>query len=159
MTYAFESGYIILSIWAWAILARDDPNNMCQDQASELLELLVDMIILTYMRSLRLLSIILFIIICGPLLLVCYFKNRPVPRENPGDLIKHFTRVSVGELISLRSMNYRHKQSEPAEKSANAEYSLNPRLSTTSSARDSTTTAPENESLLAASTSTSVLET
>ena len=99
----------MLSIWAWAILAKDDPDNVCQDQASELLELLVDMIILTYMRSLRLLSIILFIIICGPLLIFCYFKNRPAPTENPQDIMKNFTRVSVYELKQLRSMNYRHK--------------------------------------------------
>ena len=98
-----------MSIWAWAILAGNDPEGSCQDEASELIELLVDMIILTYMRSLRLLSIILFIIICGPLLLVCYFKNRPVPTENPEDLVKNFSRVNVDELKQMRDMNYRHK--------------------------------------------------
>lgn len=66
------------------------------------------MIILLYMRSLRLLSIVLFIVICGPLLLVCYFKNRPEPTENPQDLIKILTRVKVSEFKTLRAMNYRH---------------------------------------------------
>ena len=29
LTYVFESGYIVLSIWAWAILAKDDPDGVC----------------------------------------------------------------------------------------------------------------------------------
>ena len=66
------------------------------------------MIILLYMRSLRLLSIVLFIVICGPLLLICWYKNRPAPTENPEDLIKNFTRVKVSEYKTLRAMNYRH---------------------------------------------------
>ena len=66
------------------------------------------MIILLYMRSLRLLSIVLFIIICGPLLLICWWKNRPVPTENVEDLIKNLTRVTVKEFKALRKMNYRH---------------------------------------------------
>ena len=66
------------------------------------------MIILLYMRSLRLLSIVLFIVICGPLLLACWYKNRPAPTENPEDLIKNLTRVKVEEYKTLRAMNYRH---------------------------------------------------
>ena len=66
------------------------------------------MIILLYMRSLRLLSIVLFVIICGPLLLACWYKNRPVPAENPADLIKQLCRVKVSEFKQLRLMNYRH---------------------------------------------------
>ena len=66
------------------------------------------MIILLYMRSLRLLSIVLFIVICGPLLLICWYKNRPAPTENPEDLIKNLTRVKVEEYKTLRAMNYRH---------------------------------------------------
>ena len=55
------------------------------------------MIILLYMRSLRLLSIVLFIVICGPLLLICWYKNRPAPTENPDDLIKNFPLIDDGE--------------------------------------------------------------
>ena len=66
------------------------------------------MIILIYMRSLRLLSIVLFVVICGPLLLVCWYKNRPVPTENPEDLVKNLNCVKVSEFKLLRSMNYRH---------------------------------------------------
>ena len=29
VTYAIESGYLLLSIWAWVILAQSDPNNEC----------------------------------------------------------------------------------------------------------------------------------
>ena len=78
----------MLSIWAWIVLASKDPGDQCKENASGIMELLVDMIILLYMRSLRLLSIVLFIIICGPLLLICWYKNRPVPAEAPADVIK-----------------------------------------------------------------------
>jgi len=107
-TYVIETGYLILSIWAWTILAQSDPGQECQTNAAGILELLVDMIILLYMRSLRLLSIVLFIVICGPLLLICWYKNRPIPTEDPKDLIKNLTRVKVSEFKSLRRMNYRH---------------------------------------------------
>lgn len=90
------------------MLAQSDPGDKCQENASGILELLVDMIILLYMRSLRLLSIVLFIVICGPLLLACWYKNRPVPTENPQDLIKNLTLVKVSEYKILRAMNYRH---------------------------------------------------
>jgi len=107
-TYFIESGYLVLSIWAWIILAQNDPGEQCQTNAAGILELLVDMIILLYMRSLRLLSIVLFIVICGPLLLICWYQNRPIPTEDPKDLIKNLTRVKVSEYRSLRRMDYRH---------------------------------------------------
>ena len=66
------------------------------------------MIILIYMRSLRLLSIVLFVLICGPLLLVCWYKNRPQPTEDPQDLVKNLNCVKVSEFKMLRAMNYRH---------------------------------------------------
>ena len=77
------------------------------------------MIILLYMRSLRLLSIVLFIVICGPLLLVCWYKNRPAPTENPQDLIKNLTLIKVEEYKTLRAMNYRHSLTPRANGSHN----------------------------------------
>lgn len=108
ITYGIEAGYLILSIWAWIILAQPDPNGQCQTEAAGVIELLVDMIILIYMRSLRLLSIVLFILICGPLLFICWYKNRPVPTEDPEALIQGLIRVKVSEFKTLRAMNYRH---------------------------------------------------
>ncbi len=108
VTYIIEGIYLLLSIWAWVILAKPDTNAKCQEDAQGLIELLVDMIILIYMRGLRLLSIVMFIIICGPLLFACWWKNRPVPTENPVDLIKNLNSVKVSEFKTLRSMNYRH---------------------------------------------------
>ena len=52
--------------------------------------------------------IVLFIIICGPLLLICWYKNRPVPTEDPADIVKNLNCVKVSEFKLLRSMNYRH---------------------------------------------------
>jgi hypothetical protein len=83
ITYGLEAGYVILSCFAWGILTADDPNNECANNASSLIELLVDMIILSYMRCLRLVSIIVFIIACGLPILYCYLKNRPKPTEDP----------------------------------------------------------------------------
>jgi len=84
-----------MSIWAWIILSSEDTDGECASQASGLLELLVDMIILLYMRSLRLLSIVLFLVICGPLLLVCWWKNRPKPTEDPVALKQNLAKVTL----------------------------------------------------------------
>ena len=111
ITYIFEAGYLILSIWAWGILSSEDAGGECAKHAAGLLELLVDMIILLYMRSLRLLSIVLFLIICGPLLLVCWWKNRPKPTEDPAALRAQLVKVSISQLTSLRAMDYRHSGS------------------------------------------------
>lgn len=97
----------MLSVWAWIILASADGSERCASSSGEL-ELLVDMIILIYMRSLRLLSIVLFVLICGPIIIICWWKNRPTPTESPADLIKNFSRLKVSELKALRAMNYRH---------------------------------------------------
>ena len=103
ITYGIECGYLLISIWAWIVLAQNDPDGKCEESAaSGVVELLVDMIILIYMRSLRLLSIVLFVIICGPLLLICYYKNRPTPTEDPGDLVKNLNCVKVSEFKLLR---------------------------------------------------------
>lgn len=116
VTYAIESGYLVLTIWAWIVLATEKPSIQCNDEVSGVLELLVDMVILLYMRSLRLLAIVLFIILCGPIILVCMLRNRPRPTENPSDLIKNLNKVSVFELTRLRGMNYRHLTSSPQSK-------------------------------------------
>ena len=99
---------MLLSIWAWVILSGEDGDGECTKNAAGLLELLVDMIILLYMRALRLLSILLFIIICGPLLLVCWWKNRPAPTENPAALRQNFSKVTISQFHALREMDYNH---------------------------------------------------
>ena len=108
ITYGIESGYLILSIWAWLILGKHGSEKECNGDVNGIQELLVDMVILLYMRSLRLLSIVLFIVICGPLLLICWYKNRPAPTENPEELIKNLIKLQVPDFKALRAMNYRH---------------------------------------------------
>ena len=102
---------MLLSVWAWIILSTEDKSGECSKNAAGLLELLVDMIILLYMRSLRLLSILLFLVICGPLLLVCWWKNRPKPTEDPAALKLNLAKVSLSQLKELREMDYRHSLS------------------------------------------------
>jgi len=84
-----------MSVWAWMILSADDPDGDCTTNAPSLTELLVDMIILLYMRSLRLLSIAIFLILCGPLLLICWYKNRPKPTEDPEKIVDNFSKVTL----------------------------------------------------------------
>jgi hypothetical protein len=79
ITYILELGFLALSVFAWIILSEQTYSAECHRDAPSITELLVDMIILEYMRSLRLLSIVFFVVMCGPLLLVCWLKNRPVP--------------------------------------------------------------------------------
>lgn len=86
ITYVLEVGYICLSVFAWIILSDQTYSSECHRDAPSITELLVDMIILEYMRSLRLLSIIFFVVMCGPLLLVCWYKNRPVPPVDAAQL-------------------------------------------------------------------------
>ena len=82
-SYLLEGGYLALTVFAWVMLAQDDATKECQENAPQLTELMVDMIILLYMRSLRLLSILIFVILCGPVLLYCWWTNRPAPTEDP----------------------------------------------------------------------------
>ena len=70
---------------------------------------MVDMVILLYMRSLRLMSIIVFLAVCGLPILYCYLKYRPRPTEDPTKLNKNLNVVTLGTLHQLRNMNYRHK--------------------------------------------------
>ena len=67
------------------------------------------MIILLYMRSLRLMSIIVFLCICGIPILYCYLKHKPKPTQNPTKLKANLNIVTLGSLYQLRNMNYRHK--------------------------------------------------
>jgi hypothetical protein len=108
-TYLLELGYIILSIVAWCMLTSPDVNNECELEAPSLIELMVDMIILLYMRSLRLMSIIVFLCICGIPILYCYLKHKPKPTQNPTKLKANLNIVTLGSLYQLRNMNYRHK--------------------------------------------------
>ena len=107
-----------MTIFAWVLLSSDDPGNDCSTNAPSLSELLVDMVILLYMRSLRLLSITIFAIMCGPVLLYCWWKNRPEPTEDPETLSENFSRVTLEQLVRLREKNYRHKMSETPRSSS-----------------------------------------
>ena len=98
-TYVLEFGYIALSFAAWGMLTSADANNECQQDAPSLIELMVDMIILIYMRSLRLMSIMVFVIICGLPLLYCYLKHRPRPTQDPVKLKLNLNKVTLGSLI------------------------------------------------------------
>lgn len=126
MTYVLEGGYILLSVVAWCMLTSPDPNEECQTQASSLIELMVDMIILLYMRSLRLMSILVFLIICGLPILYCYLKHRPRPTQDPAKLNASLNIVTLGTLHQLRNLNYRHKtMSSGNKKSADNSELLN----------------------------------
>ena len=98
MTYLLEAGYILLSVIAWCMLTSPDPEGDCQKNASSIIELMVDMIILLYMRSLRLMSILVFLIICGVPILYCYLKNRPRPTQDPVKLNANLNVVTLGTL-------------------------------------------------------------
>jgi len=115
MSYAIEAMYLGMSVWAWMILSADDPDGDCANNAPSITELLVDMIILLYMRSLRLLSIVIFMILCGPLLLICWYKNRPKPTEDPERIVDNFSKVTLTQLSKLREKNYRHKMSNQSK--------------------------------------------
>jgi hypothetical protein len=115
VTYVLELGYIVLSIIAWCMLSSD-PTNSCQTDAPSLVELMVDMIILLYMRSLRLMSILVFLVICGLPVLYCYLKHRPRPTQDPAQLKANLNVVTLGVLHQLRNMNYRHKATSEAKK-------------------------------------------
>ena len=55
-------------------------------------EMAVDMIILDYMRCIKLISIIFFGLLCSPMLLCCWCVNRPTP---PIDVKEHLTTVTI----------------------------------------------------------------
>ena len=89
----------------WVVLEQGRGEADC---AEGLLNLLSIVQILLCIRCVRLFGIIIFFVVFGPVLLCCYFKNRPKPPVNPKSLIKNFTKVTVDELRELRSLGYRH---------------------------------------------------
>lgn len=76
------------------------------------------MIIVLYMRALRLMSIIVFLILCGLPVLYCYLKNRPRPTQDPVKLRLNLNKVTLGSLIQLKNMNYQHKTSRDSNKNS-----------------------------------------
>jgi len=77
---------------------------------------MVDMIILLYMRSLRLMSILVFLILCGIPILYCYLKHKPRPTQDPQKLKENLNVVTLGTLYQMKNMNYRHKAATNAKK-------------------------------------------
>ena len=132
MSYVIEGLYLGMSVWAWMILSADDPDADCATNAPSVTELLVDMIILLYMRSLRLLSIAIFLVLCGPLLLICWYRNRPKPTEDPEKIVDNFSKVTLVQLSKLREKNYRHKMSN-VSKSTPKSFAEKQRASSSSS--------------------------
>jgi hypothetical protein len=66
------------------------------------------MIILDYMRCIKLISIICFAVFCSPLLLAYWCINKPTP---PVDVKNHLSTVTIEELAKLRSLDYKHNSS------------------------------------------------
>jgi len=92
-----ETGYLVLSVLAWRILANNEPNEECRVGQGEhsSSELIVDLIILDYMRALKLLSLMFFGVMCGPLLLMCWCINTPTPPVDAALIKKNFSKVTL----------------------------------------------------------------
>jgi hypothetical protein len=59
-------------------------------------------VILDYMRALKLLSLIFFGVLCGPLLLICWCVNKEPEPVDPASLSKNFSKVTLPQLEKLR---------------------------------------------------------
>mmetsp|Transcript_42287 Transcript_42287/g.57517 ORF Transcript_42287/g.57517 Transcript_42287/m.57517 type:complete len:123 (+) Transcript_42287:611-979(+) len=54
-------------------------------------------------------SILFFIVLCGPILCYVYYKNRPRPTEDGKKLVKNLNKIKLSKLKRLRNeMNYKH---------------------------------------------------
>ena len=88
LTYGLEFGYLCLTALAWHELMQTSFKDYCEKDPSgkynefNYTELINDMIILNYMRSIRLLSFVTFAVLCSPLMLCCYCINKPKPPVN-----------------------------------------------------------------------------
>lgn len=58
----------------------------------------MDIVILNYMRSLRVVALLSFVILCGPILVCTYFVTRPKPPVSAKKLNELFLKVTVDEL-------------------------------------------------------------
>lgn len=111
LSYALEFGYICLSVIAWRAMVNTSFDDYCSADKSgkyneeNFTELAVDMIILNYMRSIKMISVISFALLCSPLLLLCWCVNKPKP---PVDVKQHLTTVTIEQLTKLRQLNYKH---------------------------------------------------
>lgn len=98
LTYALEIGYLCLSVIAWRTITNTSYDDFCSSDTKykyteeNFTELAVDMIILDYMRCIKLISIIAFALLCSPVLLVCWCVNKPTP---PVDVKNHLSTVTI----------------------------------------------------------------
>jgi hypothetical protein len=72
----------------------------------------MDIVILNYMRSLRVVALVTFIGLCGPILVCTYFWTRPKPPVSAKKLNELFLKVTLDELYQLREKNYRHNATQ-----------------------------------------------
>jgi hypothetical protein len=54
------------------------------------------------MRALKLLSLIFFGVLCGPLLLICWCVNKEPEPVDPASLSRNFSKVTLPQLEKLR---------------------------------------------------------
>lgn len=110
--YLLEFGYFLLTCCAWRIISVEEVEDVCKVTQAGPSELLVDLIILDYLRSLKLLALVVFGVLCGPLLLTCWCVQR---EKAPVDAVKlntKLSKVTLEQLSQLRQHNYRHQMSD-----------------------------------------------
>lgn len=78
----------------------------------------MDIVILNYMRSLRIVALISFIGMCGPILLLSYCINKPKAPVSAKKLNELFSKVTLKELYQLRERNYKHNMSSTLEQAS-----------------------------------------
>jgi len=76
VNFAIEFVFLFWSFFAWGWLGRDDINSECATFTTNVL-------LLVYMRCLQMISILTFLICCGPIICYMYIKNRPRPSVDP----------------------------------------------------------------------------
>lgn len=74
-----------------------DENDECAEELNRT-EILMDLVIINYMRSLKLIAILSFVVLCGPIMLLQWIFCRPPPPVTAKTINEHFTKVTLKEL-------------------------------------------------------------
>jgi len=107
-------GYIIeIILFVWFVVGQTlyyvDSN--CSLDAPTLESLLINIIVLLYVRLLRIITLALFVVLCGPVYLIMTYFSPPDERPQPAsqDLLKSLNKVQFKTLMQMRNeYNYKH---------------------------------------------------
>lgn len=107
-------------MFAWRLFSLPAESDECYENDKNPTEIVMDLIILNYMRSLRTVAVVTFVFLCGPFLLCSYCLYKPKPPVSAKKLNELFSKVTMKQITLLREKNYKHQMGTDLESECNS---------------------------------------